>query len=267
MDGFGYPTMSSFFLKEIIHPLKTVVLLSLLVFLWISCSDGRLSIMEDTPIHPSQKRSLPFRTGPISYLALGDSYTIGQGVAPSQNFPSLLTSKLKKREIEINPPLIIATTGWTTQDLLKGIREADLDNKQFDLVTLLIGVNNQYRGQSLDDYGKDFTELLEKSLRLVGSEKERVIVISIPDWGVTPYATSLGRDKTKIALEIDLFNEKKNSLTEALGVRYLDITTEYRSLGHMEQYLAGDDLHPSEKVYDRWSEMLLEIILNEMNLR
>jgi lysophospholipase L1-like esterase len=263
----GYPTMSSSFVKEILHLLKPAVLLTLLVSLWISCSDGSLSIMEETSIHQTQKRSLPFRTGPISYLALGDSYTIGQGIAPSQNFPSLLTSKLKKREIDIHPPLIIATTGWTTQDLLKGIREAELNNKQFDLITLLIGVNNQYRGQSLDDYGKDFTKLLEKSLSLVGSEKERVIVISIPDWGVTPYATSLGRDKTKIALEINLFNEKKKSLTEALGVRYLDITTEYRSLGHLEQYLAGDDLHPSEKVYDRWSDLLLEIIVNESNLR
>ncbi|WP_245189611.1 SGNH/GDSL hydrolase family protein [Lunatimonas salinarum] len=223
--------------------------------------------MEEKPVNSIQNANPRFRTGPISYLALGDSYTIGQGVELSQNFPNLLAAKLREREISIDPPRIIAMTGWTTKDLLKGIEDAEMGDQQVDLITLLIGVNNQYRGQSIEEYEADFRKLMEKSLSHVGEEKERIVVISIPDWGVTPYASSLARDKSKIASEIDLFNERKRGIATKYGVRYLDITTEYRALGHMNQYLAGDDLHPSEKVYDRWAEMLLEIIMQEKNLR
>lgn len=228
--------------------------------------------MEERPTQTNltqtdQQESPPFRTGPITYLALGDSYTIGQGVELSQNYPNLLTSKLRIRGIDINPPVIIATTGWTTQDLLRGIEQARLDNPSFDLLTLLIGVNNQFRGRSLEEYETDLIKLMEQSLKFVAGEKERIIVISIPDWGVTPYASSTGRDKSKIASEIDLFNGTNKSLAEKYGVRYLEITTEYRALGHMEQYIATDGLHPSEKVYDRWAEKLVEIITTEMNLR
>ncbi|WP_234364365.1 SGNH/GDSL hydrolase family protein [Lunatibacter salilacus] len=223
--------------------------------------------MEETPTQNTPTTDTPFRTGPVSYLALGDSYTIGQGVDPSQNYPNLLTLKLRNRGVAIKDPVIIAITGWTTQDLLQGIRQDKLDKQQFDLLTLLIGVNNQYRGQSLEDYEKDFSELMVKSLALVGDDAERIIVISIPDWGVTPYATSLAQDKKRIASEIDSFNETNKLLAEKSGVRYLEITEEYRSLGHMDQYLALDGLHPSEKVYDRWAERLTEIITEEMNIR
>jgi len=246
--------------------LEVSALLTTFLFVWASCTSS-ISTMEETPIPSAPNTTAPFRTGPISYLALGDSYTIGQGVEPSQNYPSLLTSKLRIRGVDIKDPIIIAITGWTTQDLLLGIRNESLGNQRFDLLTLLIGVNNQYRGQSLEDYEKDFSELMAKSLALVGDDANRIIVISIPDWGVTPYASTLSRDKQQIAAEIDRFNEKNKSLSAKSGVRYLEITAEYRSLGHMAQYLATDGLHPSEKVYDRWAEMLTEIITNEMNIR
>lgn len=222
----------------------------------------------DYPQKPSiPTNSAPFRTGPVSYLALGDSYTIGQGVESAQNYPNLLTSKLRNRGIIVNEPVIIAVTGWTTEDLLQGIAQAQLTNRQFDLLTLLIGVNNQYRGLSLEDYEQDFGELLKKSLQLVGDDANRIIVISIPDWGVTPYATEIAHDKKRIASEIDRFNEKNKSLATQSGIRYLEITEEYRSLGHMDQYLAVDGLHPSEKVYARWADRLTEIITNEMYIR
>lgn len=245
---------------------KAIALIALLLA-WASCNDSISTMEEETSVQAILKTNTPFRTGPVSYLALGDSYTIGQGVDPSQNYPNLLTSKLRNRGIAINDPVVIAVTGWTTQDLLHGIRQAQLDDKQFDLLTLLIGVNNQYRGQSLEEYEKDLSELMVKSLALVGDEKERIIVLSIPDWGVTPYATSLARDKATIASEIDSFNEKNKTLAKKSGIRYLEITEEYRSLGHMDQYLALDGLHPSEKVYDRWAEKLTEIIIDEINIR
>jgi lysophospholipase L1-like esterase len=258
--------MSMFKSAEPFYRFQKATLLTALILVWTSCNDS-ISTMEETQQQATPNTNTPFRTGPVSYLALGDSYTIGQGVDPSQNYPNLLTSKLRNRGITINDPVVIAVTGWTTQDLLQAMRKAQLDDKQFDLLTLLIGVNNQYRGQSLEEYEKDLSELMIKSLALVGDDKNRIIVISIPDWGVTPYASSLARDKAMIAAEIDRFNEKNKSLAEKTGVRYLEITEEYRSLGHMEQYLAVDGLHPSEKVYDRWAERLTEIIIDEMNIR
>lgn len=248
------------------YPLHTFTVLTALILVWASC-DSTISTMEDPPTQATPNTNTPFRPGPISYLALGDSYTIGQGVDPSQNYPNLLTLKLRNRGVDIMDPVIIAVTGWTTQDLLEGIDQAQLGNKQFDLLTLLIGVNNQYRDQSIEDYEKDFSELLEKSLALVGNDAGRIIVISIPDWGVTPYASSLLRDKSKIASDIDRFNGKNKSLAEKSGVRYLEITEEYRNLGHMDQYLALDGLHPSEKVYNRWADLLTEIIINKINIR
>lgn len=223
--------------------------------------------MEETSISSIPKMNGPFRKGPISYLALGDSYTIGQGVEPSQNYPTLLTENLRNRGMDFEDPIIVAITGWTTKDLIQGIDQARLDTKQFDLLTLLIGVNNQYRRQSLEEYEKDFNELLAISLKLVGDEADRIIVISIPDWGVTPYATDLGQDKLKIASEIDRFNEKNKSLATQSRIRYLEITEEYRALGHMDQYLSMDGLHPSEKVYKRWADQLTEIIMNEISIR
>ncbi len=259
--------MFKFRIEKPFNPIQITALLSALLLVGTSCSSGSISTMEETPVQAIPKSTTPFRTGPVSYLALGDSYTIGQGVEPSQNYPNLLTSKLRARGIATKDPVIIALTGWTTQDLLQGIHQAQLDNQQFDLLTLLIGVNNQYRGQSLEEYERDFSELVVKSVALVGEDAGRIIVISIPDWGVTPYATSLAQDKNRIAEEIDRFNEKNKSLAAKAGVRYLEITDEYRSLGHMNQYLAGDGLHPSEKVYNRWAEMLTEFITNEMNIR
>lgn len=239
-----------------------------LVLLGTSCdTTTNFSIDEKTTPSSTPIMQLPFRTGPISYLALGDSYTIGQGVDLAQSYPHLLTEKLKKRDLEVNEPVIIAVTGWTTQDLLQGIKRAELTGRTFDLVTLLIGVNNQYRGLPESEYEKDFELLLAKSVTLSGGEKDRIIVLSIPDWGVTPYAEQLARDKSTIAAEIDRFNAINKKLSESHGIRYLEITEEYRSLGHMEQYLAVDGLHPSENVYDRWAELLTEIIINEKNIR
>jgi lysophospholipase L1-like esterase len=245
------------------------IFLSATLLIWSACSTEIISTMEGTAPSTSSlpNTSLPFRSGPASYLALGDSYTIGQGVDPSENYPNVLTENLRKRGIHIKDPVIVAVTGWTTKDLMQGIDHAQLQDQQFDLLTLLIGVNNQYRGQSLEDYGQDFRKLLATSLKFVGGDANRIIVISIPDWGVTPYATSLHRDKQQIATEIDLFNEKNKSLTLQSGIRYLEITNEYRSLGHLQQYLATDGLHPSRKVYARWAELLAEIMINEMNIR
>ena len=140
-----------------------------------------------------------------SYLALGDSYTQGEAVSESERWPVQLAKALENENVTIAPPKIIAQTGWTTDELKKGIDEAVLDYP-YDWVSLLIGVNNQYRGYNLATFKTEFEELLTQSILFAGNKKERVFVVSIPDWGVMPFAKN--RDQEQIATEIDNFNQE-----------------------------------------------------------
>jgi lysophospholipase L1-like esterase len=186
---------------------------------------------------------------PIRFLALGDSYTIGESVAPSDRWPNGLA-----RALRIPEPQIIAKTGWTTDELSAAIDAAD-PKGPFDLVTLLIGVNNQYRGRSADEYRQQFDALLKRAIGFAGGSAQRVVVVSIPDWGVTPFAE--GRDRAKIGREIDRYNAINREETLRAGARYVDITPISRRASSDPSLVAPDGLHPSGRMYSEWVKLAL----------
>jgi hypothetical protein len=191
-------------------------------------------------------------------LFLGDSYTIGEGVESTQNFPELLIEQLKKRNIAISYHSIIAKTGWTTSELMEAIDKQAID-ADFNFVTLLIGVNNQYRGLDFASYTNEFESLLRKAISFAQDDEQSVIVISIPDWGRTPFAQ--GKDIKKISDEIDTYNQINQQIAAKYGVHYLNITNENRDRSNDNIYLAADKLHPSSEEYKIWAEKLLSMIL------
>ncbi len=191
---------------------------------------------------------------PVRFLALGDSYTIGESVKVSERWPVQLAAALRERGVPAAEPLIIARTGWTTGELLAGIGEQD-PGGPFEIVSLLIGVNNQYRGGGLDEYRSEFRILLQRAIAFAGGDPDRVIVLSIPDWGVTPFAES--RDPDRIAAEIDRFNEVNREETEVAGARYVDVTPVSRQAATDRELVAVDGLHPSGKMYAAWVSLVL----------
>ena len=192
-----------------------------------------------------------------SYLALGDSYTIGQSVLISENFPNQTVQVMTQLGYNFKSPEIVATTGWTTDELQNNINNRTF-TPPYDIVTLLIGVNNQYRGQPVDTYRPEFENLLKQAIQFAGGKADHVIVVSIPDWGVTPFAN--GRDRAQIAREIDEYNAANKIISENYKVNYIDITSWTREAANDLSLLAADGLHPSAKEYKRWSEKLVDKI-------
>lgn len=190
-----------------------------------------------------------------SFLALGDSYTIGEGVADVERWPVQLAARLREEGRDIGDPRIIAMTGWTTDELSAAMDAATLD-PPYALVSLLIGVNNQYRGRPLDEYRAQFRTLLQRALVLAGGVATQVIVVSIPDWGITPFARRKGRDPAGIARGIDAFNAAARAEAESAGAHWVDVTTISRAPGTRDQ-LVVDGLHPSAAQYARWVETIL----------
>lgn len=190
-------------------------------------------------------------THKFKYLALGDSYTIGESVADDERFPAQLVKRLSAEGFDMGDPLIIAKTGWTTDELSAAIKEKNVKDT-FNIVTLLIGVNNQYRGRSAEEYRGELKQLIETALRYAGGKNENVIIISIPDWGVTPFAE--GRDRKKVAEEIDLFNKVKKEESDNYGIRFYDITVISRDPD--PALVAADGLHPSAKMYKMWVDKI-----------
>ncbi len=195
----------------------------------------------------------------MNYLALGDSYTIGENVAENERWPEQLASRLRAAGLEMADPQIIARTGWTTDELAARIDQSELTGP-FDLVSLLIGVNNQYRGLSLADYRQEFVGLLETAVALAGDEPGRVVVLSIPDWGVTPFAAKMRRDPGQVAAEIDAFNAASREEAAARGVVYVDVTPISRQAATDPALLADDGLHPSGKMYAAWVALALPVV-------
>ena len=221
-----------------------------LIFIMIlhSCSEEK-----------QDKQPVPF-IEPSAYLALGDSYTIGQSVEEKDRFPVLLTQDLNKRGNPYKPPKIIAKTGWTTDELKDAIIEENIDNN-YDLVTLLIGVNNQYRGRDVEEFRVQFTELLDMAITFAKGQKENVIVISIPDWGVSPFAEN--RDREKISKEIDLYNKVKEEVTIARNVVFVNITDVSRSGLGKPEFFANDGLHFSGKMHQLWVDEIFTQYYNK----
>ncbi len=224
-------------------PTPLFIFIVFLLFAIVSCS--KKNMVSTNPIDPSAK----------NYLALGDSYTIGESVAVNERFPLQAAVLLRTQGIKINEPKIIATTGWTTKNLLDAINAVTLPTN-YDIVSLLIGVNNQYQGRSIDEYKAEFTVLLNRSILYAGNKPSHVFVLSIPDYSVIPFAQN--SDKAKIAKEIDEFNAANKTIAMQLGVNYIDITSISREPD--PSLIAIDGLHPSGKQYKRWADLLAPVI-------
>ncbi|HUF28678.1 MAG TPA: SGNH/GDSL hydrolase family protein [Gemmatimonadaceae bacterium] len=188
------------------------------------------------------------------FLALGDSYTIGESVPEYERWPVQLAAMLREGGVAVEAPRIIARTGWTTDEL-----EAALDSASpvgpYELVSLLIGVNNQYRGRDAAEYRREFDRLLQRAIGYAGGRASRVVVLSIPDWGVMPFAE--GRERGRIAAEIDTFNAINRELAAGAGARWVDVTGVSREAARDPSLVAGDRLHPSGAQYARWARLAL----------
>ncbi len=197
-----------------------------------------------------------------TYLALGDSYTIGEGIPLSESFPYQLVRDVRKKSMDMEDPLIIAVTGWTTTQLLSAIGKAKLKEEPYSLVTLLIGVNNQFQNKDIELYKREFEELLSISIQLAGNRPDRVVVISIPDYGITPFAQN--RNPDKIGLELDSYNEINLQIAEKYNTWYVNITDISRSGKGNSTFLAEDQLHPSALQYKLWVEKISETVENKV---
>lgn len=194
----------------------------------------------------------------MRYLALGDSYTIGEGVKPAERWPVQLAAMLRERGLDVEEPEIIAQTGWTTDELAAAMDRAQPQGP-YDLVSLLIGVNNQYRGRDVDDYRAEFAALLDRAIGLAAGREDRVLVLSIPDWGVTPFGQGSGRDTGQIAHELDAYNAAAAEECSVRGVAFVDITAASRSPGAQSDRIAEDGLHPSALAYTDWTALALPV--------
>jgi lysophospholipase L1-like esterase len=196
-----------------------------------------------------------------SYLALGDSYTIGEQVDFSDNFPNQTIQLLRKSGFAFFGAEIIAKTGWTTDELSNAIENtATLEN--YDIVSILIGVNNQYRGRSTTEFKIEFEHLLQKAIVFSGNKPNRVFILSIPDWGVTPFAE--GRDRKMVSDEIDAFNTECKNSAATFQTNFINITDSQRLDGNQKEFLAPDGLHPSGKEYKKWADKLADAILKHL---
>jgi lysophospholipase L1-like esterase len=192
----------------------------------------------------------------LRYLALGDSYTIGEGVPESGRWPVQLARALRSDGIPMADPRIIAQTGWTTDELDAAI-DAVHPLAEYDLVSLLVGVNNQYRGLGVDEYRAQFSALLERAIGFAQWRREHVLVLSIPDWGVTPFAKRELRSAARIASEIDAYNDAAQEACGQRGIAFIDITAISRTRGAEPQMLVEDGLHPSAAMYAEWTRLAL----------
>jgi lysophospholipase L1-like esterase len=226
------------------------IVFSLFIVISLACSKDELT----APIKPLEEVIEMEKTDTtFTYLALGDSYTIGESVSVNERFPVQLIEKLKGSKFKMEPAKIVARTGWTTDNLKSGIKGTSLDDT-YHLLTLLIGVNNQYQGKDSAEYRVQFRELLQTAIRLAQDNPKNVIVVSISDYGVTPFAEN--RNTDKIGKEIDAFNKINLQETQESGAKYVDITSISRQAQSDPTLIASDGLHPSGKMYRLWVEKI-----------
>lgn len=231
---------------------------------WPACSDDAPELISPTVQAPDTTNvdtaGIPNRT--LNYLALGDSYTIGTGVPESDRFPVQLQERLTADGYDMIPPLIIATNGWTTGNLLTSTSNFTPDSA-FSLVSLLIGVNNQFQGRPIEEYADHFDELIRRAIEYAGNDTDRVFVVSIPDYGVTPFGQSM--NPAEIAAEIDAFNAINRDISESYNVSYFNITGISREAASNPALIAPDNLHPSGVQYGMWIDLFEEDIKTKLN--
>jgi lysophospholipase L1-like esterase len=188
-----------------------------------------------------------------SLLAIGDSYTIGEGVERHDSWPARLTSMLRAEGFQLGEPRIVARTGWKTAEIRVALEG---EEGEWAIASVLAGVNDQYDGVPARDYEREMRLLLDRAVERTGDDPQRIVVVSIPDWGVTPFGRERARER--IADEIDAFNEVNRELASAAGMSYVDVTPASR-LRQAADEVVGDGLHPSAAVYVRWAEMVLPL--------
>lgn len=196
----------------------------------------------------------------MRYLALGDSYTIGEGVAEHERWPNLLVVMLREQHIDVEEAYFIAATAWTTDELADAIDAARLRDK-FELVTLLVGVNDQYRSRPVSSFATEFAPLMQRAIGFTRDRRaSRVIVLSIPDWGATSFARE--RDRGRIGREIDAYNRRARDQTASAGAHWVDITDISRAMAVVPELAAPDGLHPSGMMYRQWAALVLPVALS-----
>lgn len=210
---------------------------------------------DDEPLLPAPPEPEPPQEV-VTYLALGDSYTIGHAVEEAGRFPVQLADSLRNRGFQVEPPEIIAKTGWTTDELAQGIADAEIEGQRYGLVSLLIGVNNQFRGRPVEGYRPEFTDLLGQAITFAGGDTSRVFVVSIPDYAFTPF----GNGNPDISQGIDEYNAANREITESYGIQYFDITPISREGLEKPELVASDGLHPSGEQYRRWVNLMVNEI-------
>jgi lysophospholipase L1-like esterase len=198
---------------------------------------------------------------PVSYLALGDSYTIGESVAQDQRWPVLLADSLRSRNIAVAKPDIIAQTGWTTADLQEAI-ERENPHSNYDLVSLLIGVNNQYQGLDFNQFEREFKELLNQAISFAGNNPQNVFAVSIPNYGVTPFGQEKNPDS--VAKELSRYNKTARQIAQNNGITFINITPISEDALDNPELTANDNLHPSGKMYRQWVSKMLPAILSKL---
>lgn len=251
--------------------------LLIVLFFFSACRPDGMDVASESslgypidPIDTIEQHALSLHQGPgtihfdtLTYLALGDSYTIGEGVPSSDRWPVQLSEAINSASLAyyVSAPTIIAQTGWNTQALSNAMDAANIDNEQYDLVSLLIGVNNQYQGLSLEQYETQFTALLQRAIAIAGGNLERVFVVSIPDYGYTPFGVN---NQQQISTQLAAFNQACMELTEAAGVRHYNITPISQQWPSVDGLIAPDNLHPSGYQYSLWVESFLNDVIEQI---
>jgi lysophospholipase L1-like esterase len=233
------------------YPIMRILFFLLVAFFAFSCAE---------PEFPAPNEDNVGNTVSPRYLALGDSYTIGESVSEPDRWPNQLASLLEEADVTIEETSIIAQTGWTTGNLINAIDNADLE-PEYDLVSLLIGVNNQFQGRTIEEYQTQFEELLQTSIALAKGNKDRVFVVSIPDYGYTPFGQG---NQAAISEAIDEFNAVHREITENYGVAWYDITPISRRGLDQPDLVANDGLHPSGVQYREWVESFVDAVKGQL---
>ena len=225
----------------------------------------QLTACHSRDMHPYGEDGLDGHAHEVRYLALGDSYTVGESVAEAGRWPNQLVDSLRVRigaHHDMLDASIVATTGWTTANLDVGMDAAQVDTAEWDLVSLLIGVNNQYQGLPIEAYGVEFSALLERAIALAGGDADRVFVVSIPDYGYTPFGVN---NQSTISAELAQFNDTCRSRTLARGVAHFDITPISQEWPNTPDLVAADGLHPSGVQYGRWVASFVDEVAERLH--